>query len=56
LKTPPSNPEFARFAEFTRRLVSVPHSEIREKLEAEKAAKNAAKSSSHVSAAQTKRP
>lgn len=55
MKKPTDNPEFARFTEFTRRLVSVPHSEIKEKLEAEKAAKRTSKSASRVSDGETKR-
>jgi hypothetical protein len=45
----------AKFTDFMRRLVAVPHSEIKAKLEAEKAAKQTSKSSSRVSAARTKR-
>jgi len=33
------NPEYDRFTDFMERLLTVPHSEIKEKLDAEKAAK-----------------
>jgi len=36
--------DFDRFKDFTRRILSVPHSEIKEKLDAEKAAKRMPKS------------
>jgi hypothetical protein len=39
MKTKPASAEFDRFADFTRRLLSVPHSEIKAKLDAEKEAK-----------------
>jgi hypothetical protein len=45
----------AKFTDFMRRLVSVPHAEIKEKLEAEKAAKQTSKSSSRAPASRTKR-
>ena len=35
--------DFDRFTEFTRRILSVPHSEIKAKLDAEKAAKRTPK-------------
>jgi hypothetical protein len=38
--------ETDRFKDFTRRILSVPHSEIKEKLDAEKAAKQLTKTSS----------
>lgn len=38
--------EFDRFTDFLRRLVAVPHSEIKAQLDAEKAAKRKAKSRS----------
>lgn len=38
--------EFDRFSNFMRRLVAVPHSEIKQKLEAEKQAKSASKRAS----------
>jgi hypothetical protein len=41
--------EFDKFRNFMTRLVAVPHSEIKAKLEAEKAAKRKAKSSHSVS-------
>jgi len=47
--------EFDRFTEFTRRIVSVPHAEIKEKLDAEREAKRTSKSASRVSAVPTKR-
>jgi len=45
----------ATFGKFTRRLMSVPYAEIKEKLEAEKAAKRTSKSASHASGASSKR-
>ena len=45
----------ATFVKFTRRLMSVPHAEIKEKLEAEKAAKRTSKSAYHASGASSKR-
>lgn len=50
--------EFDRFTDFLRRLVSVPHSEIKAQLDAEKAAKRKAKSrsASRVSGASSKKP
>ena len=45
----------AKFTDFMRRLVAVPHSEIKEKLDAEKAAKQIIKSASRVSGAPAKR-
>jgi len=43
------------FSNFVRRIVAVPHSEIKAKLEAEKEAKQKPKSASRVSGDQTKR-
>lgn len=37
--------ETSRFNEFTRRILAVPHSEIKEKLDAERAAKKTSKTS-----------
>jgi hypothetical protein len=48
--------DFDAFADFARRIVSVPHSEIKAKLDAEKAAKRATKPSvSRVPASAPKR-
>lgn len=47
-----SNPTFV---DFTRRILSVPHSEIKAKLDAEKAAKGIAKSASRASGGRAKR-
>lgn len=49
--------EFDRFTDFLRRLVAVPHSEIKAQLDAEKAAKRKAKSrsASRVSGASSKK-
>ncbi len=47
--------EFDRFKDLTRRLMSVPHSELKARLDAEKEAKRIAKSSSHASGVPTKR-
>jgi len=48
--------EFDRFKDFARRVVSVPYSTIKARLDAEKEAKRAAKaSSSRVSGASSKR-
>jgi hypothetical protein len=44
----------ATFVNFMRRLVAVPHSEIKAKLDAEKAAKRTSKSASRASGAPTK--
>jgi len=44
-----------QFTEFARRLVSVPHAEIKAKLDAEREAKRTSKPASRVSAVQTKR-
>jgi hypothetical protein len=41
--------DFERFSNFARQILSVPHSEIKAQLDAEKAAKRTAKSSSRVS-------
>jgi hypothetical protein len=41
--------DFDHFTEFTRRLVSVPHAEIKAKLDAEREAKRTLKSASRVS-------
>jgi hypothetical protein len=51
LKIFDSNPTFI---DFTRRILSVPHSEIKAKLDAEKEAKRIAKASSHVPASSSK--
>ena len=49
--------DFDRFTEFTRRLVAVPHAEIKSRLDAEREAKHTSKISvSLASAAQPKRP
>jgi len=49
--------DFDRFTEFARRLVAVPHAEIKAKLDAEREAKRTSKaSSSRVPAVQSKRP
>jgi hypothetical protein len=49
--------DFERFKEFARRVVRVPHSQIKAKLDAEKEAKRTAKaSSSRVSGASSKQP
>jgi hypothetical protein len=45
----------ATFVNFMRRIVSVPHSEIKAKLDAEREAKRTSKSASRASAVQTKR-
>ena len=45
----------ATFENFMRRLVSVPHAEIKSKLDAEREAKRTAKSVSHASDAPAKR-
>lgn len=51
-----STEEFDRFTDFARRVVSVPYSTIKARLDAEKEAKRAAKaSSSRVSGASSKR-
>jgi hypothetical protein len=42
--------DFAQFTNFMRRLVAVPHSEVKAKLEAEKKAKQSKPSSSRVPA------
>ena len=41
--------EFERFTQFTRQILSVPHSEIQAKLDAEREAKRTPKSASRVS-------
>jgi hypothetical protein len=46
--------DFDRFTEFTRRILSVPHSEIKAKLDAEREAKRTAKSASRVSGVPSK--
>jgi hypothetical protein len=52
-----SNEPNAKFTDFMRRIVAVPHSEIKEKLDAEKEAKRTLKNSVfRVSAVQSKRP
>jgi hypothetical protein len=43
--------DFGQFTNFMRRLVAVPHSEIKAKLDAEKRAKGRKKASSHASRA-----
>ena len=49
--------DFDRFTEFARRLIAVPHAEIKSRLDAEKEAKRTSKASvSRVSAVQPKRP
>jgi hypothetical protein len=50
-KSPAKNPtgDFSRFTEFARQILSVPHSEIKAQLDAEKAAKRTPKSASRVS-------
>jgi hypothetical protein len=45
----------ANFTDFVRRITSVPHSEIKAKLDAEKAAKQVSKTSSRVSGVSSKR-
>jgi hypothetical protein len=42
--------DFDRFIEFSRRILSVPHSEIKAKLDAEREAKRTSKAASRVSA------
>jgi hypothetical protein len=46
--------DFDRFTEFTRRILSVPHSEIKAKLDAEREAKRTPKRASRVSGAPSK--
>jgi hypothetical protein len=50
-KAPAKNPtgDFGQFTNFMRKLVSVPHDEIKAKLEAEKAAKKRKRPSSRAS-------
>jgi len=50
-KSPEKNPtgDFGQFTDFMRRLVAVPHSEIKAKLDAEKRAKKRKKASSRAS-------
>jgi len=43
--------DFDRFTEFTRRLVAVPHAEIKAKLDAEREAKRTFKSSASLASA-----
>jgi hypothetical protein len=52
-KAPAKNPtgDFGQFTNFVRRLVAVPHSEIKAKLDAEKRAKKRRKASSRASRA-----
>jgi hypothetical protein len=52
-KSPAKNPtgDFGQFTDFMRRLVAVPHSEIKAKLDAEKRAKKRKKASSRASRA-----
>jgi hypothetical protein len=47
--------DFDRFKDLTRKLMSVPHSELKARLDAEKEAKRIAKSASRVSGVPTKR-
>jgi hypothetical protein len=44
-----SSDEFEQFSNFARQILSVPHSEIKAQIDAEKAAKRTAKASSRVS-------
>jgi len=46
--------DFDVFKELTRKLMSVPHSELKARLDAEKEEKRIAKSASHVSVARSK--
>jgi len=50
-KSPAKNPmgDFGQFTNFMRRLVAVPHSEIKSRLDAEKRAKKRKKASSRAS-------
>jgi hypothetical protein len=50
-KAPAKNPtgDFGKFTDFMRRLVAVPHSEIKAKLDAEKLAKKRKRASSRAS-------
>ena len=43
MKTPPDNPEFARFTDALKTILKVPKSEMDRRVEAEKTAKQAAK-------------
>jgi hypothetical protein len=47
--------DFDRFKDFARKILSVPHSEIKAQLDAEKAAKRTSKSASPVSGVRAKR-
>ena len=47
--------DFEKFKDFARKLMSVPHSELKARLDAEKEAKRIAKSASHASGVPTKR-
>ena len=47
--------EFDRFKDFMRRLIAVPHSEIKAQLDAERAAKQASKTSASRASAASKR-
>jgi hypothetical protein len=47
--------EFERFSDFTRQILSVPHSEIQAELDAEREAKRTIKSASRVSGVPAKR-
>jgi hypothetical protein len=49
LRTRTIKGDFETFKAFTRQILSVPHSEIKAQLDAEKAAKRTAKSASRVS-------
>jgi hypothetical protein len=51
LKSPAKNPtgDFEQFKTFARQILSVPHSEIKAQIDAEKAAKRTPKSASRVS-------
>jgi hypothetical protein len=46
--------DFDRFTEFARRLVSVPHAEIKAKLDAEREAKRTSRAASRVAASSSK--
>jgi hypothetical protein len=46
--------DFEKFKDFARQILSVPHSEIKAQLDAEKAAKRTPKSSSRVSVSRSK--
>lgn len=48
--------DFDKFSDFARQILSVPHSEIKAQLDAEKEAKRTAKASSRVPAEPSNRP